>query len=158
MSLFSRCLGGGCRGGGLIGGSRGSSLAGRRRGGWGLARVAAVAAGRQGQQQDRGKGANRREEPGMQVLSAHFIYPFGSDGFGVRTSSFAANLFVARCAAVERSGSLAAKRKVNPVSVFCQALGHTAAQLVVAEVQPFQVGEVAQLRRYLPAQLVVAEV
>ena len=35
--------------------------------------------------------------------------------------------------------------------------GYTATKLIVAEVQPFQVGEVAQFRRYRPAQLVVAE-
>ena len=32
------------------------------------------------------------------------------------------------------------------------------AQLVLAEVQPFQVGEAAQLQRYLPPQLVPPEV
>ena len=36
--------------------------------------------------------------------------------------------------------------------------GYTATKLIVAELQPLQVGEVAQFRRYRPAQLVVAEV
>ena len=35
--------------------------------------------------------------------------------------------------------------------------GYTATKLIVAELQPLQVGEVAQLRRYRPAQLVVVE-
>ena len=38
-----------------------------------------------------------------------------------------------------------------------QTLGDAPGQLVAREEQPIQVGEVAQLERYLPAQLVTAE-
>ena len=63
---------------------------------------------------------------------------------------------------VERTGSLAAERRGTPVQgIVCylpfQALRHTAAQLVAAEVQLLQVGEVTQLRRDLAAQLVAVE-